>query len=111
MIRYLFNPRDAELIMSVPLVPSSQPGVWVWHFEQSSYFMIKLAYHLGMSYVDKRVGGRAESSMGSDKGVEDIVELQSSTKSEAFPFSFVLKGFSNQSERTEKVAWVLRIDI
>lgn len=44
MVRYMFNARDAELILGIPLVPSLPAVVRIRHFAPHGCFSVKSAY-------------------------------------------------------------------
>lgn len=44
LVRDMFNNRDAELILSIPLNASRQQDVWFWSFEKTGQFTVKSTY-------------------------------------------------------------------
>uniref|UniRef100_A0A803NUV7 RNase H type-1 domain-containing protein n=1 Tax=Cannabis sativa TaxID=3483 RepID=A0A803NUV7_CANSA len=44
LVRDLFNTRDAQLILSIPLNSSRSDDVWFWSFESSGNFSVKSMY-------------------------------------------------------------------
>lgn len=58
-VKYLFNPRDMEIILNIPLVPSLLDDILVWHYTKDGYFYVKSTYYqLGMNHMDRKEGGR-----------------------------------------------------
>ena len=44
LVRDMFNPRDAQLILNIPLSSDRQEDSWFWAFESSGQFSVKSTY-------------------------------------------------------------------
>lgn len=53
----LFNERDREEIIRVPLSPNPSDDVRVWPHEKNGKFFVRSAYHMGMNFM---LGGRGD---------------------------------------------------
>ncbi|KAM6587872.1 hypothetical protein CsatA_010477 [Cannabis sativa] len=56
LVRDMFNERDANLILSIPLSFSASSDFWSWSNESSGHFSVKSAYRILQASKDPRTG-------------------------------------------------------
>lgn len=44
LVRDMFNERESEAILSIPLCSSRQKDIWFWQFDKSGQYTVKSAY-------------------------------------------------------------------
>lgn len=66
LIRNIFNDRDKEIIMKIPLTSSMSEDVYVWHYTSNGEFTVRLASQVGVNFMDRSNGESAGSSLGSN---------------------------------------------
>lgn len=64
LIKHIFNERDSDIILRIPLASSLPNDVYVWHYNSSGVSTIKFAYQVEMNFMVR--GKRASSSSGSN---------------------------------------------
>lgn len=64
----MFLLRDAEVIKRILLSLKERPDKLVWHYEKRGIFSARLAYHMGMSYMERSLNQSATAS--SSKGLQ-----------------------------------------